>query len=91
MVVIDHCKMVDPHDGPQPLNARCLLVLNEVPYKQALVLRLYKSIVTLRTACSCTTCCTESASPYPWYLIATRAFEFGQIDSRLVPFIKLIV
>ena len=47
--------------------------------------------MTLRTACSCTTGCTESASSYAWNLVATGAFEFGQIDSRLVPLIELVV
>ena len=38
MVVIDHGEVVDPHDCPEALDARSLLVLNEVPDEQTLVL-----------------------------------------------------
>ena len=89
MPVVDHCKVIYPHDGPKALDPRCPLIWHEVSDEQALPLRLHELIVALGGACGRATGSAERARPNARDLVAAGASERGQVDRGSIPFVKL--
>ena len=87
--VVDHCKVIYPHDGPKALDPCCPLVWHEVSDEQALPLGLHELIVALGRACSRATGGAERARPNARDLVAAGASERGQVDRGSIPFVKL--
>ena len=83
--------MVDPHDGPQPLNPRSLLVLYEISMKQAFALCLHIIIVTLRRTCCRSTSCAYRAGSDARNVVAAGTFELIKVHSCSETLIELVV
>ncbi len=73
MIVIHHCKLVDPHDSSKSLNPRCLLIANKVPYKEAFAFALDEAVMAFGTTSGRATRRTKRTSPNPWDFVAARA------------------
>lgn len=91
MPIVDHGKVIYPHDGAQALDPSRSLVIHEVFNEEALAFGLHESIVALSRASCRSTSGTERAGADAGDVVAAGALQFGQVDSGAVALVELVV